>query len=93
MRPTGKELEQMGFGKMNEPEHIKQVAALRMKLIDIRAEFDGLSSLREHMAPVHGSLTCAICYLADDLETLRRWANEHAANAPIVAPVLKTNRG
>ncbi len=65
--------------KADDPPHIKRVFDIRRKLIEVRAEMDYPRS--EALETAAGSLTCTICYLADHIETLRRW---HAEQKPTI---------
>lgn len=61
----------------SDPPHIVRVLELRERLIELRAEMQ--QSKSEALDTAAGSATCIICYLADHIETLRRW---HAEQQP-----------
>lgn len=57
-----------------DPPHISRVFDLRERLIGLRAEMQHPKS--EALETAASAATCIICYLADHIETLRRWHAE-----------------
>lgn len=63
----------------SDPPHIVRVFDLRERLIEMRAEM--LHPQSEALDTAAGAATCIICYLADHIETLRRWHADQTGSA------------
>ena len=73
--------------KDSDPPHIVRVLDLRERLIEMRAEM--MHPKSEALDTAAGAATCIICYLADHIETLRRWHAEQTDD-PVTRVTLNT---